>query len=261
MARVVVFFGPPAIGKSYSLEVEKRKKKYRNCQIVSIDKDVLNKYFFDPPLVKIAENSPTDILWKTASHLVGLLSSNVNVFWEQKGTRGESEIVIFLQGVTIGGIESDIKMLLEAGFSIEFVLLTVENPAILSKRIIGRAKDTNFIGAPPIPQEELSNLSKSCNLSIVKIIESLQKHEVDGEKNSSQYKDFYDILKIYKSVITYRIELTRFNVKGIDISNLNGLDFEDKIRLDIYNPDDIQIEDTSIILGKDSVSQFILKTG
>jgi hypothetical protein len=66
----------------------------------------------------------------------------------------------------------------------EFVLITVENPAILSKRINVRAESEEAIGAPPMPEEMLQGYFKSCNsafFNIVKMSASFR-HKKQGIK-------------------------------------------------------------------------------
>jgi hypothetical protein len=255
LARVVVFFGPPGAGKSYSIKRE--QEKYKKAQIVSIDKDVINTYFFHPTLIKTPPpSSPTDILWKTTSNLVELLAVEFKDILEQAEAGTKKELVVFLQGVTLGGVQSDIETLLSAGFLIEFVFLTVENPLILYKRITDRAKEPDFVGSPPMPVDKLESISKSCNLAIKNIVESLNETAA-----GSVGEHFYECLRKYKSSITYRVELTRLKSgKTIELTE-NSILMATKLSTDTYKGDQIKVENDQVILGKGSPIECKLATG
>ncbi|MEK8130253.1 hypothetical protein WMW72_20305 [Paenibacillus filicis] len=253
--RLVVIFGPPATGKSFTLKNE--LKKYKGSQVISIDKDILNHYFFFPTLEKKPPPSPTDILWKTTSHLVTLLTEYEGAL-KKKGTQEEKDLVVFLQGVTSGGVESDIKVLLEAGYSMEFVLLAVEDPAILHKRIVARSQGNKPIGAPAMTLPELKGISLSCHSFFNQIIQTLR------ETGSKTYSgDFYDTLRQYSAFISYRVELTRFKSTGIDIATLNDSDFERTLTRELYTNAEISLDNNSVILtkNKDADIQIVLATG
>lgn len=255
MARVVVFFGPPAAGKSHSIKRE--TEKYKKAQIVSIDKDVINTHFFHPTLVKTsAAHSPTDILWMTTSKLVDLLSVDFRDILEQDVTGMKKELVVFLQGVTLGGVQADIETLLSAGFLLEFVFLTVEDPFILYKRITDRAKEPGFVGAPPMPVDKLSSISKSCNLAIKNIVESLNEAAAGAIR-----EHFFELLRKHKSSITYRVELTRLKSgKTLDLTE-NSILMATKLSTDTYKGEQIKVENDLVILGKDSPIECKLATG
>ncbi|MDF9845407.1 MULTISPECIES: hypothetical protein [unclassified Paenibacillus] len=254
MPKVIVLFGPPATGKSFTFGREV-KAKYNNYQAINVDKDILNKNFFHLPLIKTNHNSPFDIIWRTTSHLIELLSSEFTDLLQQKNTSDEKELVLFLQGVTIGGVQKDIEVLLKAGYTMEFVLVTVESSQILFRRIHNRKIQGNAAGAPPMSLEELEYYYKSCNQTFFNIIRALseetQAQNVFGAPEETQVSsDEYSLFKEYKSCITYRVELTSTTAKGEKVYPEDTIEFESNLVRDVFLPEEIQIKDDHILLNK-----------
>lgn len=245
MARVVVLFGPPAIGKSSTLQGE--MAKYQHSQMVSLDKDMLNKHFFIPSLVKRQDSSATDLIWKTISHIIQLLAVEYRDVLAKESPHS-GELVVFLQGVTLGGVAHDIEVLLNAGYKMEFVLMTTQDPAIIHKRIHARAKSKDYVGAPPLDEAELQRLMLACNASFAKMVRNLRNSAHDNES-------FYETLRKHGNKISYRVELLRTKHE-LDISQLSGLSLQSQLTVDLYREDDIHIEGDDVILQREDLGSY-----
>lgn len=263
MGKLVVLFGPPATGKSWSFKTNKKiLEKKGNHQIVSIDKDIINKYFFYPSLVKTTKQSPFEIIWKTTSHLIELISSaEYKELLEQDQSPDKRELVVFLQGVTFGGVASDIETLLNTGhFTLEFVLLAVEDPIILYKRITARA-EKEAVGAPPMALEELQSYVNTCNSTFYKVVKSLNTTEKQVEYTNEEERTFFSTLEKYRDSISCRVELTRKKTNDVDLTSYSDTELEFQLKQEVYLSDEISIQSESILLENRSNPQYILATG
>lgn len=159
LLKAIVLYGPPSIGKSTYLREEIRK--HPNAQILSVDKDIINGHFFKPQLVKNnTPQSPTTLLWKTTSHLVEQASKRE--WLDVLTSQGKKDLVVVLQGVTLGGVQQDIETLLNSGFDVRVTLLATDSIDLLKFRIDERARQPGYIGAPSMTVTELEEISKNC---------------------------------------------------------------------------------------------------
>ncbi|MEC0093822.1 hypothetical protein [Paenibacillus macquariensis] len=250
MSKAIVLFGPPSIGKSYFFRSE--RTQYSDDQIISIDKDVLNSTFFYPSLVKdFTQWCPTTLLWKTTSHLVKEASTPD---WVQVlSNNGGRNVVFFLQGVTMGGVQEDIQVLLSLGFDVEFVLLAAEIVEILDWRIRKRATASDYIGAPPMPKASLDLISRQCYSSFAKAITSPIGINSFASKSP----------KDGKGTITYRAAVV--SLDDIDMSEINWDDLNNDVNLYLYvneyTQDEITFMGDTLLLGDSKSPQQELKTG
>lgn len=126
-----------------------------------MDKDIINGHFFIPPLVKNnTEQSPTTLLWKTASYL--LEEATKSEWIDVLTSQGQKDLVVILQGVTLGGVQNDIMTLKKSGFDVTVKLLATDSIDLLKFRIDERSRQPGSMGAPSMSRNQLENISKTC---------------------------------------------------------------------------------------------------
>ncbi|MDQ6422872.1 hypothetical protein RB620_25935 [Paenibacillus sp. LHD-117] len=258
MARLIVLFGPPAVGKSTYLKLIKRK--YANSQLVSIDKDILNEYFFAPKLKKPSVGNPTDLLWKTTEGLVHLLASDYKLVLEQQVPNGD--LVVVIQGATLGGVEHDIQHFISHGFEVDFVLLTVSDSRIIHRRINARSRIPGFVGADPLPLSELHQSWIACNTAFKSMIEVL----TPGASPHTRYRNprtgYEQVLSTHSHQINYIVELISFQpgISPDEACTYHDLEFEASLTRDRFHPGDISLHDNCLYLDKVGVCKEQLVT-
>ncbi|MGO4538587.1 hypothetical protein [Paenibacillus sp. 2TAB19] len=256
MARVVVLFGPPAIGKSSSLKIE--KVKYKGSQFVMVDKDVLNSTFFEPKLKKLESNSPTDILKLTVNRLVELAAGEMkDRLTNHSGSN--KPLVVILQAVKLSGVKHCIEVLLRAGFEMEFILLAAQDPEILLHRINERASKPGFIGADPMPLEVLDRIAKSCNQTFSQLYSAVSTPpsiiaSVSKESAIANPTDNLEIFRQFREKIKFRVKLLRTRTALSGVFDAPGLD----VVTTYYDQSDIQLKDGCIVLGSEEAGLYEL---